>query len=176
MAKDKEKNKKNKNDKIEEMLNYTYRDSGQEYIMQKKMLRSIVLLIITMVALIVFIALYIGETHRVQETYKRQFYKSLDSAIEQLDNYANADGDFELRYRMIFAEITNINTFSFLIKEKEEEHKSINELYTVFLKYPEQTSDRLEEVENILKKIKTSEKDAYEQLDQFIASIDKKGF
>ncbi|MCR5837869.1 MAG: hypothetical protein K6G88_15330 [Lachnospiraceae bacterium] len=176
MAKDKDKNRKNKNEKVEEMLNYTYRDSGQEFLMQKKMLRSIVLMIITMMALIVFIALYFGERQRVQETYQRQFDKALDSAIEHMEDYVNADGDFELRYRMIFTEITNINTFSFLLEGKEAEHKSINELYTVFLKYPEQTSGRIEEVKEIVEKIKTSEKDAYEQLDQFIASIDKKGF
>lgn len=171
----KNKDKKSKKEQAEQMLQYTYRDSGQEFIMKRKMIRAILFMLMSIIALVVFIALYIGETYRVQETYRSQFDKALDSAIQQVQEYEDADGNFERRYRMIFAEITNLNTFSFLIKDKTEEHKRINELYTVFLMYPEQTASRMGEIEKLLEDIKSSEKDAYDNLKQFIESIDKKG-
>ena len=52
------KDKKNTN-KVDEMFKYTYRDIGQEYIMQKKMIRAIIALVISLIALAVFVALYI---------------------------------------------------------------------------------------------------------------------
>ena len=69
--------KPKKKDEAQKMLEYTYRDSGQEYLMRQKMLRAIVIAIILGIALTVFIALYVAETKRVQETYRAQYNKSL---------------------------------------------------------------------------------------------------
>ena len=171
----KDKISENKKQEAEKLLQYTYRDSGQEFIMKRKMLRAIVISLLAIIALIVFIALYISETYRVQETYRTQFDRALTNAISRMQDYEDADGDFELRYRMIFAEVTNLNTFSFLLNNKVEEHKRLNELYTVFLKYPEQVDARMPEIREILENINTSETKAYEELEEFVDSIDKMG-
>lgn len=174
MAKDKEK-QKSKKEQAEQMLKYTYRDMGQEFIMRRKMWRSIIIAVMTLIALMVFIALYISEMQKVQDTYQKQFDYALGSVIEQIQEYTEADGDFDRRYRMILAEITNLNSFSFLMEKKEEEHKVINELYTEFILYPEQMSDRMGELIPLLENVKTSENDSYDKLKEFVDSIDKMG-
>ena len=66
-------------------------------------------------------------------------------------------------------------SFSFLMDSQLDVHKSINELYTVFLMYPEQMDKRMAEIRKILEDINTAENDAYDKLQEFIESIDKKG-
>ena len=97
--------KPKKKDEAQKMLEYTYRDSGQEYLMRQKMLRAIVIAIILGIALTVFIALYVAET------YRAQYNKSLIAVLEDIHSYQNADGDFELRYRMLVSDMASANSF-----------------------------------------------------------------
>ena len=168
--------KPKKKDEAQKMLEYTYRDSGQEYLMRQKMLRAIVIAIILGIALTVFIALYVAETKRVQETYRAQYNKSLISVLEDIHSYQNADGDFELRYRMLVADMASANSFAFLLNDFTERQKSINGLYTVVIKYPEQTQKRIDEVEVIFADLTANLDKGYDEMDEFVASIDLKGF
>ena len=169
------KDKKNTS-KTDEMLKYTYRDIGQEYIMQRKMVRAIVALAITAIALAVFIALYIDETRRVQETYRAQYHKCIETVIADIESYDNAEGDYDFRYRRIVADMNSVSSFAFLIKDFDEEKKTINELYTVFLKYPEQMSEKLDEAHQALSDIYANIDKGYEEADALIESIDLKGY
>ena len=65
--------KKDNKDRIQEMFRYTARDNGQEYIMKKKMLRAVFIAIITLIALAVFIALYLDEKKTVQQTFRKEY-------------------------------------------------------------------------------------------------------
>jgi hypothetical protein len=168
--------KPKKKDDAQKMLEYTYRDSGQEYLMRQKMLRAIVIAIILGIALTVFIALYVAETKRVQETYRAQYNKSLIAVLEDIHSYQNADGDFELRYRMLVADMSTANSFAFLLDDFTERQKSINGLYTVVIKYPEQTQKRIDEVEVIIADLTANLDKGYDEMDEFVASIDLKGF
>lgn len=168
--------KPKKKDEAQKMLEYTYRDSGQEYLMRQKMLRAIVIAIILGIALTVFIALYVAETKRVQETYRAQYNKSLIAVLEDIHSYQNADGDFELRYRMLVADMSAANSFAFLLDDFTERQKSINGLYTVVIKYPEQTQKRIDEVEVIIADLAANLDKGYDEMDEFVASIDLKGF
>lgn len=168
--------KPKKKDDAQKMLEYTYRDSGQEYLMRQKMLRAIVIAIILGIALTVFIALYVAETKRVQETYRAQYNKSLISVLEDIHSYQNADGDFELRYRILVADMSSANSFAFLLDDFTERQKSINGLYTVVIKYPEQTQKRIDEVEVIFADLTANLDKGYDEMDEFVASIDLKGF
>ena len=168
--------KPKKKDDAQKMLEYTYRDSGQEYLMRQKMLRAIVIAIILGIALTVFIALYVAETKRVQETYRVQYNKSLISVLEDIHSYQNADGDFELRYRMLVSDMASANSFAFLLNDFTERQKSINGLYTVVIKYPEQTQKRIDEVEVIFADLTANLDKGYDEMDEFVASIDLKGF
>ena len=47
--------KTKKRDSVENMVAYTYRDSGQEYLMRQKMVRAIVISVILAIALTVFV-------------------------------------------------------------------------------------------------------------------------
>ncbi|MBQ6638886.1 MAG: hypothetical protein IJH82_09605 [Lachnospiraceae bacterium] len=168
--------KPKKKDDAQKMLEYTYRDSGQEYLMRQKMLRAIVIAIILGIALTVFIALYVAETKRVQETYRAQYNKSLIAVLEDIHSYQNADGDFELRYRMLVSDMASANSFAFLLNDFTERQKSINGLYTVVIKYPEQTQKRIDEVEVIFADLTANLDKGYDEMDEFVASIDLKGF
>ena len=175
MAKKKDK-KDNKKDALQGMIDYTYRDMGQEFIMRRKMLRAIVLMIITMIALVVFIALYIDERQKVQETYRKQYVKAIETADDEIKGYLNADGDLDYRYRMIFTSMAEARVFAFLRKDFVDNQKSINELYTVFLKYPDQTRERMEEVKVLLDDILSEKREAYDNINEFVDSIYKKGY
>lgn len=165
-----------KKDTPEKMLEYTYRDMGQEFIMRRKMWRAIVIAIALGVALVVFVALYINAMRRVQETYRAQLMRNLENLSYDIEEYMNADGDFELRYRMLVSDMTGVDSFAFLLEDYVEEQKSINELYTCFIKYPEQMREKLPEVKESVDGILNTEDDAFEKMDKIVESIDKKGF
>ncbi len=76
------------------MLRYTARDSGQEFIMKRKMIHALILALITTIAMVVFIALYIDETRRVQETYREKYMLELSSVSENIGYYLNAEADY----------------------------------------------------------------------------------
>ncbi|SKA69948.1 hypothetical protein SAMN02745111_01951 [Eubacterium uniforme] len=175
--KNKKANKVKKNNSVDTMLHYTARDYGQEYIMKRKMIRAIFIAIMLAIALIVFIALYMDQAGRVQETYRTKYTKSLETVVFDLDDYKNAEADYELRYRMILADMSNANAFAFLLDDFEKEQKSINGLYTCFLKYPQQMQQRIDEVKEILEKIlNVNNKDSYEGIDKFVDTINLKGY
>ena len=166
---------KNK-DTAKNMIEYTARDYGQEYIMKKKMWRAIVLFLLTLIALIVFIALFINEKHRVQETYRRQYSRAVTNLGSSIDDYQNADANFDLWYRMIMSDIADAKSFIFLIDDYEKEQKSINSLYTVILKYPEQTQERMAEIRELVQNLQDNNGDAYDKIDAFVETIELKGY
>ena len=160
----------------DQLVNYTYTDSGQEYIMKKKMIRAIILMILSLIALVVFIALYLAESYKIQETYRKQYKKHLTTLNNDIENYLNADGDLEFRYRLLISDISGANSFAFLIDDFVDEQKTINGLFTVFLKYPEQTRERLSEVKEALDDILANLDKGYDKIDEFIESINLKGY
>ena len=96
--------------------------------------------------------------------------------MEDIHSYQNADGDFELRYRILVADMSSANSFAFLLDDFTERQKSINGLYTVVIKYPEQTQKRIDEVEVIFADLTANLDKGYDEMDEFVASIDLKGF
>ena len=166
---------KNK-DTAKNMIEYTSRDYGQEYIMKKKMWRAIVLFLLTLIALIVFIALYINESHRVQETYRRQFSRAITNLGASIDDYQNADANYDLWYRMIMSDISDAKAFIFLLDGTESEQKSINGLYTVILKYPQQSQERMAEIRELVQNLEDNNGDAYDKIDAFVETIELKGY
>lgn len=176
-TKNKKATKLKKNNSADTMLQYTARDFGQEFIMKRKMIRAIVISIMLGIALVVFVALYVDQSRRVQETYRTQYTKSIETVIYDIDDYKKAEGDYELRYRMMVADMSNVNAFAFLLDDFEEEQKSINSLYTCYIKYPQQMQEKLEEVKGILEIIlKVKNKNSYEKIDEFVNTINLKGY
>lgn len=151
----------------------------QEKIMKRRMIRAIVLFVITFVALLVFIGLYIDETRRVQETYRKQFQVNLDHAADSIDSYLNGEGDFDLRYRRILSDISSADSFAFLLTDMTEEHKiAVNELHAALMKYPEQMQEqeRMEDMKQAVEHMQQNLDKGFEEAQAIVDSLDKKGY
>ena len=94
---------------------------GQEELMKRRMVRAIVLFIVTLVALLVFIGLYIDEKRRVQETYRAQYKLCLQHASEDIGDYLGGESDYEMRYMRITSDINSVKSFAFLIENFNEQ-------------------------------------------------------
>ncbi len=158
------------------MIEYTYRDMGQEYLMKRKTVRAVVFSIVTALALIVFIALYVDECKRVQQTYRDQYAIMLQQVTEDIGSYRDAEGDLEFRYRRLTADMNTAASFLFLLDGMEEEKKAVQELYTVMLRYPVQTAASLDTIEAAINDILANLDKGYDELRSFVEGIDKKGY
>lgn len=167
-----------KNKATQDMIKYTSRDIGQEYIMKRKMISAIVVAIIFALALVVFIALYIDTSNKVQETYKRQYSLCIENVLYDIDSYNGAEGDKEFRYRRIVADMNSVASFGFLIDDLEtnDRRNTMNEFYTIFLKYPQQMQTKLDEARQALEDINANLDKGYEEAQALIDSIDLKGY
>lgn len=169
---------KKKTNTAQDMIKYTSRDIGQEYIMKRRMVTAIVVAIIFAIALVVFIALYIDTSNKVQETYKRQYSLSIENVIYDIDSYNGAEGDKEFRYRRVVADMNSVASFAFLINDLEtnDRRNTMNEFYTIFLKYPEQMQTKMDEAKQALTDINANLDKGYEEAQALIDSIDLKGY
>ena len=77
---------------------------------------------------------------------------------------------------MIMSDIADAKSFIFLIDDYEKEQKSINGLYTVILKYPEQTQERMAEIRELVQNLQDNNGDAYDKIDAFVETIELKGY
>ena len=144
--------------------------------MKRRMIRAIILFLITLVALLVFIALYIDETKRVQETYRKQYRTNLTKVITDIDSYTNGEGDFELRYMRIVSDMSAANSFMFLMEVPEEDKRNINEITTCLMKYPEQMKKKLEELRTALSDIIDNLDKGYDEVAAVVEAVDKQGY
>lgn len=144
--------------------------------MKRRMIRAIILFMITFVALLVFIALYIDETKRVQETYRKEYKANLVKVVTDIDSYTNGEGDLELRYMRIVSDMSAANSFKFLIDSSEEEKKAINEITTCLMKYPVQMKTKLEELKTALNDIIDDLDKGYDEVSAVVGAVDKQGY
>ena len=148
---------------------------NQEKLMKRRMIRALILFGITFLALLVFIALYIDETRRVQETYHRQYRTNLQKVSEDIQSYVNADGDFDLRYTRIVSDMSAANAFAFLMDIPERQKQTVNEITTCLMKYPEQMREKLKELDTAVKDINADLDKGYDEADEIVGSVNKKG-
>lgn len=149
---------------------------NQEILMKRRMIRAIVLFLLTLVALVVFIALYIDETKRVQETYRIQYMTNISHVIEDIDSYNNGSGDHSLRYMRIVNNMGSVSSFAFLINSISDDKKiAINELNACVMKYPEQMKDKLDEMKIALNDILDGLDKGYSEVTELVSSVDKMG-
>ena len=139
------------------------------------MITAIVIAVITLVALAVFIGLFVDEKNRVQETYKKQYKINLAHVQEDLESYLNAEGDHEMRYTRIVSDMSSVNSFAFLIDDFTEEQKAINQINSCLIKYPEQMKGKLAELLQIVKDISSDLDKGYDNAYKLVDSIDKLG-
>ena len=147
--------------------------------MKGRMIRAIVLFVITLIALLIFIGLYIDETHRVQETYRAQFNNYLIKTSANIDSYLDAEGDLPLRYRRILSDYSSANSFAFVMTGLTDDQKrTVNELQTCMMKYPEQIQKKetLEDIRTAVTDMSQNLDKGYDEAAKVVDSINKKGF
>lgn len=148
---------------------------NQEKLMKKRMWTAIIMFIITLIALLVFIGLYIDETRRVQRTYRKQYRTELRHVSGEIEGYLNTEGGYDTRYSMIIGYMSSAASYAFLIDDFDENQKIINELNTCLIKYPEQMSERLPDVKKAIDDILDDLDKGYEEADTIVDEIYKKG-
>ena len=148
---------------------------NQERIMKRRMISAIIISIITLIALLVFIGLYVDETRRVQETYRSQYKINLAHVKEDLDSYLDSEGDKDMRYVRLVSDMSSVNSFAFLINDFTEEQKAINQINTALIKYPDQMRARLDELRDIIKDISQDLDKGYDKAFKLVESLNKKG-
>ena len=148
---------------------------GQEELMKKRMIRARIFASITIIALIVFIALYVDAMRRIQETYRRQYITEMGHLSRDISYYLEAEGDHELRYRMIISDVSCANSYLFLLDDHEKQQITINEIRTCLVKYPEQMSGKMKELQTAVDDIIAELDKGYKEADELVDSINKKG-
>jgi len=148
---------------------------NQEKLMKKRMWTAIIMFIITLIALLVFIGLYIDEKERVQKTYRSQYRTELRHVSGEIEGYLNTEGGYDTRYSMIIGYMSSASSYAFLIDGFEDKQKTINELNTCLIKYPEQMSERLPDVKNAIDDILDDLDKGYDEAAAIVSEINKKG-
>jgi hypothetical protein len=148
---------------------------GQEELMKRRMVRAVLLFIAAIVALLVFIGLYLDEKKRVQETYAAQYRISLQHVTEDIGDYLGGEADYDMRYMRITCDMGTANTFAFLLEDFNEQRKVTNQLYTCLLKYPDQMKGRLADLDTALKDMAADLDKGYDEGQALVDSIDKMG-
>ena len=148
---------------------------NQDKIMKRRMITAIVLLIITLVALVIFIALFVDESRRVQETYRRQYTTELRHVNEELSIYERAEGDLDYHYTRITVYMANAGSYAFLIENFTDKQITINEISTCLIKYPQQMKGKLSELQTAINDILSDLDKGYDEVRAIYESIDLKG-
>ena len=138
---------------------------NQEKILKRRFVTIMILWIITLIALLVFIGLYIDETRRVQETYRKQYKVELSHASKEIDSYLLNQGDTSHRYKRITSYVTCASSYAFLI-----------EVNTCLIKYPEQMGTKLEDLKQAFDDIGADLDKGYEEAQAVVDSVDKLGY
>lgn len=149
---------------------------NQEKLMKGKLVTTIILLIVTFIALLVFIGLYIDETRRVQSTYRKQYMTELRHVSGEIEGYMNTEGGYDTRYSMLIGYMSSAASYAFLLDDFEDKQKIINEVNTCLIKYPEQMKDKLPELKDAVDHILDELDKGYEEAAEIVGSIDKKGY
>lgn len=149
---------------------------NQEKLMKRRMVTAIIAWIVTFITLLVFIGLYIDETHRVQETYRKQYLTEIKHASQEIEAYIDNQGDLDLRYKRIIYYMSAADSYAFLINDFTDQQIVVNELSTCFVKYPEQMSEKLEETKEALDEMYANHDKGYKAAEEIVDAIDKKGY
>ena len=157
------------------LIDPKYDRLGQDALMKRRMVNAYILLVIVFIALLVFIGLYLDEKRRVQETYRAQYKINLKHVSEDIEAYLDGEADKEMRYWRLTSDMSSVNSFAFLIEDFEDQQKTINEVYSCLIKYPEQMPERLEDLNTAIEDIYSDLDKGYEEADAVVASVDKLG-
>ena len=145
--------------------------------MKRKMITAIIWSIILLIALIVFIGLFVDKTKENQQRYKDQYLRSMSDAADEIDVYLKTKIDYEMHYNMVLSDLGAARSFIFLVEDEEwtDRQKTVNELHYCLVKYPDQMKNKLEDVSNALKDVYDNLDKGYDEMNAIVDSVDKMG-
>ncbi len=145
--------------------------------MKRKMISAIIWSMILLIALLVFIGLYIDKIKENRERLRTQYQNCIADAAEEIDTYLDRKIDLDLHYNMVISNLGTARSFLFLIEDEElnEKQKAVNELHYCFVKYPVQMKTKLEAVSTALKDVYDNLDKGYDEIRQIVDSVEKKG-
>ena len=145
--------------------------------MKRKMVTAIIWSIILLIALIVFIGLFVDKTKENQQRYKDQYLRSMSDAADEIDVYLKTKIDYEMHYNMVLSDLGAARSFIFLVEDEEwtDRQKTVNELHYCLVKYPDQMKNKLEDVSSALKDVYDNLDKGYDEMNAIVDSVDKMG-
>lgn len=145
--------------------------------MKRKMISAIIWSMILLIALLVFIGLYIDKIKENRERLRTQYQNCIADAAEEIDTYLDRKIDLDLHYNMVISNLGTARSFLFLIEDEElsKKQKAVNELHYCFVKYPVQMKTKLEAVSAALKDVYDNLDKGYDEMRQIVDSVEKMG-
>ncbi len=141
------------------------------------MITAIIWSFILLIALLVFIGLYVDKTKESKDKYKAQYLLCITDAAEEIDTYLDRKIDYDLHYNMVISHLGAARSFAFLIEDDDmsDKQKAVNELHYCFVKYPEQMKTKLADVSTALNDVKDNLDKGYDEMREVVDSVDKMG-
>ena len=147
--------------------------------MKRKMITAIIWSFILLIALLVFIGLYIDKSKEMNEKLRTQYKNCLSDAAEEIDTYLDRKIDYDMHYNMVISELGSARSFLFMIEDDSdkmtENQKTVNELHYCFVKYPEQMKSKLADVSQALKDVYDNLDKGYDEMQKVVDSVNKMG-
>ncbi len=146
------------------------------------MITAIIWSFIMLIALLVFIGLYIDKSKEITDRFRSQYKQSIADAADEIDTYLDTKVDYDMHYKMLISNIGAARSFIFLLEEDDdkknnmtENQKAINELHYCLVKYPEQMKTKIEDVSKALHDVYDNLDKGYDEMRAIVDSVNKMG-
>lgn len=150
--------------------------------MKRKMIAAIIWSFIMLIALLVFIGLYIDKSKEITDRFRSQYKQSIADAADEIDTYLDTKVDYDMHYKMLISNIGAARSFIFLLEEDDdkknnmtENQKAVNELHYCLVKYPEQMKTKIEDVSKALHDVYDNLDKGYDEMRAIVDSVNKMG-
>lgn len=140
------------------------------------------------IAMLVFLCLFVYQLGAEKRTYKIIYHEAASRSATLLTEVIEDPFDYDTKYREITAELGVMTQMAYRFDAGDEQQKAVNELYSAFLKLPNQIQQNQTEIRDLLNQIKDEEETGgnldtpeqteavYKTLRQLIASFDKQDY
>ena len=146
------------------------------------MITAIIWSFIMLIALLVFIGLYIDKSKEITDRFRSQYKQSIADAADEIDTYLDTKVDYDMHYKMLISNIGAARSFIFLLEEDDdkknnmtENQKAVNELHYCLVKYPEQMKPKIEDVSKALHDVYDNLDKGYDEMRAIVDSVNKMG-
>lgn len=146
------------------------------------MITAIIWSFIMLIALLVFIGLYIDKSKEITDRFRSQYKQSIADAADEIDTYLDTKVDYDMHYKMLISNIGAARSFIFLLEEDDdkknnmtENQKAVNELHYCLVKYPEQMKTKIEDVSKSLHDVYDNLDKGYDEMRAIVDSVNKMG-